>query len=162
VTGLATIQSAFQELSRAYIAHTNTILAGGTVSSQELLVLSNPFARDAFTLQSALSPSAGGVLSDAGGPPKRSKRVHDPNAPKRPLTPFFLYMQSARSVIAEDLGGDVSKGAVSAEGIRRWASMPEAQKQVSFFFYSLLQFPFSLFWKLQCFEEFGSSIARVC
>lgn len=54
---------------------------------------------------------------------ERKKRTHDPNAPKRPLTPYFLYMQTARPIIANDLGTDAPKGAVQEEGQRRWSTM---------------------------------------
>lgn len=62
---------------------------------------------------------------------ERKKRTHDPNAPKRPLTPYFLYMQHARSIIANDLGADAPKGAVQEEGQRRWAQMSPTEKKVS-------------------------------
>lgn len=64
---------------------------------------------------------------------ERKKRQHDPNAPKRPLTPYFLYMQTARPIIANDLGADAPKGAVQEEGQRRWAAMTPAEKTVSYF-----------------------------
>lgn len=63
---------------------------------------------------------------------ERKKRTIDPNAPKRPLTPYFLYMQHARSIIANDLGTEAPKGAVQEEGQRRWANMSPHEKQVSF------------------------------
>jgi hypothetical protein len=59
---------------------------------------------------------------------ERKKRTHDPNAPKRPLTPYFLYMQHARSIIANDLGAEAPKGAVQEEGQRRWANMSAQEK----------------------------------
>ncbi|KAI5864904.1 hypothetical protein GGS23DRAFT_562312 [Durotheca rogersii] len=59
---------------------------------------------------------------------ERKKRTHDPNAPKRPLTPYFLYMQTARPIIANDLGQDAPKGAVQEEGQRRWGSMTPNEK----------------------------------
>ena len=62
---------------------------------------------------------------------ERKKRTHDPNAPKRPLTPYFLYMQHARSIIANDLGTEAPKGAVQEEGQRRWAHMSPHEKKVS-------------------------------
>ena len=71
------------------------------------------------------NPSAGDVK------PQKKKRAHDPNAPKRPLTPYFLYMQTARPIIAGDLGPDVAKGAVSTEGVKRWNAMDTGDKQVS-------------------------------
>ncbi|KAI1819747.1 hypothetical protein F4861DRAFT_525785 [Xylaria intraflava] len=74
----------------------------------------------------------GGQLSDLlpHGEEKRErkKRTHDPNAPKRPLTPYFLYMQTARPIIANDLGADAPKGAVQEEGQRRWTSMSPQEK----------------------------------
>jgi len=59
---------------------------------------------------------------------ERKKRTHDPNAPKRPLTPYFLYMQTARPIIASDLGEDAPKGAVQEEGQRRWSVMNASEK----------------------------------
>ncbi|KAI1759444.1 hypothetical protein GGR53DRAFT_513564 [Hypoxylon sp. FL1150] len=74
----------------------------------------------------------GGQLADFGvhseEKKERKKRTHDPNAPKRPLTPYFLYMQTARPIIANDLGQDAPKGAVQEEGQRRWASMTPQEK----------------------------------
>ena len=61
---------------------------------------------------------------------KKKKHAHDPNAPKRPLTPYFLYMQTARPIIAEDLGPDVAKGTVSTEGMWHWNAMATQDKQV--------------------------------
>lgn len=61
---------------------------------------------------------------------KRKKRAHDPNAPKRPLTAYFLYLQYARQIIANDLGEDAPKGAVQDEGLRRWNSMSPVEKAV--------------------------------
>ncbi|KAI1136014.1 hypothetical protein F5Y05DRAFT_392670 [Hypoxylon sp. FL0543] len=73
-----------------------------------------------------------GQFSELGGhveeKKERKKRTHDPNAPKRPLTPYFLYMQTARPIIASDLGQEAPKGAVQEEGQRRWASMTPGEK----------------------------------
>ncbi len=134
VTGLATLQDAIQTLSPAYIKHTNAVLgehgAGLDVESALAKLGDNPLLR-LGDLNRAASP-AKSVAAEAAGPDKkeRKKRQHDPNAPKRPLTPFFLYMQTARPIIAEDLGPDVAKGAVSTEGTRRWQIMNPDDKQV--------------------------------
>ena len=137
VTGLATLQSAIQDLSRAYIAHTNTVLLSGTTNPQDLLVLSNPLGQHGFAAsRSLLHP---GPAVGPGRLRKKAKRVHDPNAPKRPLTPYFLFMQHARHIIAEDLGGKASPGAVSTEGTRRWLAMPDDQKEVRSLSIALVQ-----------------------
>lgn len=71
----------------------------------------------------AVSP---GARIEAGG----KKRQRDPNAPKRALTPFFLYMHHNRARIAEELGPTARPKEVADEGTRRWTEMPEAQKEV--------------------------------
>jgi len=55
---------------------------------------------------------------------------HDPNAPKRALTPYFLYMQSARATIAKELGDSAKPKEVADEGTRRWTEMSPAEKSV--------------------------------
>ncbi|KAH6711648.1 hypothetical protein DL95DRAFT_394393 [Leptodontidium sp. 2 PMI_412] len=132
VTGLATLQDAIQTLSSAYIKHTNAVLgehgAGIDVDSALAKLGQNPLL-SLGDLNRAVSP-AKSVVADVPDKKERKKRQHDPNAPKRPLTPFFLYMQTARPIIAEDLGSDFGKGAVSTEGTRRWGTMAAEDKQL--------------------------------
>ena len=95
----------------------------------------NPLLGPLANLQRAVTPAvnnapAATAESAALDKKERKKRQHDPNAPKRPLTPFFLYMQTARPIIAKDLGPDVAKGAVSDEGTRRWKEMEEKDRAV--------------------------------
>lgn len=138
MTGLATLQDAIQTLSTAYIKHTNAVLgehgAGLDVGSALSKLGDNPLLGPLANLQRAVSPAnnAAAALAEGAAPDKkeRKKRQHDPNAPKRPLTPFFLYMQTARPIIATDLGSEVAKGAVSAEGTRRWKEMAEGDRTV--------------------------------
>ena len=89
--------------------------------------LMNSFDTAAATFASIPIPEVAAPIEEKK---ERKKRQHDPNAPKRPLTPYFLYMQHARSIIGQDLGTDAPKGAVQEEGQRRWASMLPAEKQV--------------------------------
>ncbi|KAH9906329.1 hypothetical protein F4778DRAFT_725450 [Xylariomycetidae sp. FL2044] len=94
-----------------------------------------PFDNGAGSSMQAFITSLDGMNATLGefAPPveekkERKKRTHDPNAPKRPLTPYFLYMQTARPIIAQDLGVDAPKGAVQEEGQRRWSSMGPSDK----------------------------------
>jgi len=132
VTGLATLQDAIQTLSSAYIKHTNAVL-GDHSTSQEIdsslaKLGDNPLLLG--DLQRAPSPARSAVADHPPEKKERKKRQHDPNAPKRPLTPFFLYMQTARPIIFEDLGPEAAKGAVSNEGTRRWGIMEPDDKQL--------------------------------
>jgi HMG-box domain len=133
IVALATLQSSVQDLSRAYINHANTVLApgrGGALDSNLTNILS----------ESGLltGPAAGGsapatatVEPEVEGKKKRKRTPHDPNAPKRALTPYFLYMQSARAQIAKELGDSAKPKEVADEGTRRWTQMPQTEKTVS-------------------------------
>ena len=63
---------------------------------------------------------------------KRKRAPHDKNAPKRPVTPYFLYMQTARPLIAREMEPGVSAKEVADEGTRRWNDMPSEEREVSF------------------------------
>ncbi|OBT65502.1 hypothetical protein VE03_04980 [Pseudogymnoascus sp. 23342-1-I1] len=133
VTGLATLQDAIQTLSSAYIKHTNAYLgdnpaAGLEVESALSRLGDNPLLSGLTGGFRAPTPAISAPGPDAKK--EKKKRVHDPNAPKRPLTPYFLYMQTARPIIAGDLGPEVAKGAVSNEGVRRWRDMEDYDKSL--------------------------------
>lgn len=131
VTGLATLQSAVQDLSRAYIAHTNTVIGKGPGSSLELMNLTNPLGVDETLFRVAATPAPGAVTDGEGGKKKRKRAPHDTNAPKRALTPYFLYMQTARPLIATQMKPGYKAKEVADEGTKRWAAMPKAEKDVS-------------------------------
>ncbi|MCJ1273058.1 hypothetical protein MMC21_000847 [Puttea exsequens] len=128
VTGLATLQSAVSDLSRAYIAHTDTVIGRGNSSSLEQLNISNPLSGD-NALFSARAPTPAPVIEVPVEGKKRKRAPHDKNAPKRALTPFFLYLQQARNTIAKELGDGKSAKEVQDEGGRRWRSMTDDDKQ---------------------------------
>ncbi|KAL9593666.1 MAG: hypothetical protein Q9219_007448 [cf. Caloplaca sp. 3 TL-2023] len=127
VTGLATLQSAVQDLSRAYITHTNTIIGKGPGSSLELLNFANPLGGEngLFSGQKATPVP----VAEQGEVKKRKRAPHDKNAPKRPITPYFLYMSYAREGIARDMGSGSTAKQVADEGTHRWNSMGEEEKQ---------------------------------
>lgn len=146
IGGLATLQEAIQSVSSAYIKHTNAVLgehgAGYDIDTALSKLGENPLLGSLGALQRAASPVVIKAVDQAPEKKERKKRQHDPNAPKRPLTPFFLYMQTARPIIAKDLG-DVPKGEVSSEGTKRWTDMAPKDKAVSdvtrnFFFSPIL------------------------
>ncbi|KAI9892690.1 MAG: hypothetical protein M1814_001110 [Vezdaea aestivalis] len=132
LAGLGSLQTAVHNLSNGFIAHSNTIL--GLPATQELLPLTSGLEDPNFralpinSLPLNHTSPDGDDAGDKGEKKKKKKRYHDPDAPKRPLTPYFLYMQSARALIAEDLGPNAKPGEVSNEGTARWQSMPEAEK----------------------------------
>ena len=131
VTGLATLQSAVQDLSRAYIAHTNTVLGKGSGSSLELLNFANPIGGENGLFSGRLATPGPAPVAEQGEVKKRKRAPHDKNAPKRPVTPYFLYMQYAREGIAKEMGPSAPAKQVADEGTRRWNTMPDSEKAVS-------------------------------
>ncbi|KAI9837024.1 MAG: hypothetical protein M1819_000673 [Sarea resinae] len=144
VTSLATLQSAVQDISRAYINHTNGLLGRPVMGNPlEIFSLSANAVTNAATsllANPAATPAAeNGVLAQRSATPgglddpdskKRKRKPHDPNAPKRPLTPYFLFMHHARKNITKDLGESAKPGDISAEGTRQWSAMSEEQKDL--------------------------------
>ena len=130
VTGLATLQSAVSDLSRAYIAHTDTVIGRGNSSSLEQLNISNPLSGE-NALFGARGPTPAPTTEVPGEGKKRKRAPHDKNAPKRALTPFFLYLQTARNSIAEEMGPGKTAKEVQDEGGSRWRAMSDEDKSVS-------------------------------
>lgn len=118
-----TIQDLIKSFSQDYLRQTNLLLGQATNLDNgiDFDQITNTFGNFAPV---QLAPPVAPVEEKK----ERKKRTHDPNAPKRPLTPYFLYMQTARPIIANDLGEDAPKGAVQEEGQRRWSVMGAAEK----------------------------------
>jgi hypothetical protein len=121
-----TIQDLMRSFSQDFLRQTNLLIGESTNldDGAELERMAGQFANMANMIPAAFVPPQ----PPAEEKKERKKRTHDPNAPKRPLTPYFLYMQTARPIIANDLGDQVPKGAVQDEGQRRWSVMSPAEK----------------------------------
>ncbi|PFH57991.1 hypothetical protein XA68_14315 [Ophiocordyceps unilateralis] len=121
---LTTIMELLRSFTADYVRQTNLLMGEPTAEPSQGDLLSS-FENAAAQLIMPVPEMAVPVEEKK----ERKKRTHDPNAPKRPLTPYFLYMQHARSIIANDLGVDSPKGAVQEEGQRRWAHMAPHEKR---------------------------------
>jgi hypothetical protein len=120
---LQTIQDLIRSFSQDYLRQTNLLIGEGTN-----LENGGELDRIAGSLTNLIPAALAAPQPPVEEKKERKKRTHDPNAPKRPLTPYFLYMQTARPIIANDLGDQVPKGAVQEEGQRRWSVMTPAEK----------------------------------
>ena len=69
--------------------------------------------------------------ADKGESKKRKSPFHDKNAPKRPVTPYFLYMQTARLQIAAELAPNYTAKEIANEGTARWNEMKPEEREVS-------------------------------
>ncbi|KAG7817010.1 hypothetical protein KL909_005361 [Ogataea angusta] len=63
---------------------------------------------------------------------KRKRAPKDPNAPKKPLTSFFLYSNAMRDIIVKErmLSGEssLSQPEIAQETSRRWKELSESEK----------------------------------
>ncbi|CEJ54094.1 hypothetical protein PMG11_00417 [Penicillium brasilianum] len=122
---LMALQSYIADLSKAYVEHVNNVINGDSAT------IDIPAMPTGLTFHAEAARAASpGVKSEAGGPKKRKRAPVDPNAPKRALTPYFLYMQQNRTKIAEDLGGSAKPKDVADEGTRRWQTMDPKEKEI--------------------------------
>ncbi|KIX00809.1 uncharacterized protein Z518_09874 [Rhinocladiella mackenziei CBS 650.93] len=131
IVALATLQSSVQDLSRAYIQHANTVLTPGKHGLTPIDSNLTSILTESGLLTGRPADAAPAAAEPEGdGKKKRKRTPHDPNAPKRALTPYFLYMQSARATIAKELGDSAKPKEVADEGTRRWTEMSPAEKSV--------------------------------
>ena len=132
IVALATLQHSVQDLSRAYIQHANTVLAPGKQGLTPIDAnLTNILTESGLLTGRPAEAAPVAIEAETDGKKKRKRTPHDPNAPKRALTPYFLYMQSARATIAKELGDSAKPKEVADEGTRRWTEMNPGEKSVS-------------------------------
>ncbi|KAI1619743.1 hypothetical protein EDD37DRAFT_642118 [Exophiala viscosa] len=131
IVALATLQSSVQDLSRAYIQHANTVLTPGKHGLNPIDANLTSILTESGLLAGRPADAAPAAPeAEVDGKKKRKRTPHDPNAPKRALTPYFLYMQSARAHIAKELGDSAKPKEVADEGTRRWTEMSPGDKSV--------------------------------
>jgi hypothetical protein len=142
--GLTHVQNGLNELLRAYMQHTASVLAGENIAEtlqlpSHITTTANAAIEAASTAANALTSAVTGAAPSKPLKRKREKKVKDPNAPKRPLTAMFLYASAAREIVKNDLaaalGPDekIQPNAVNLEITKRWNEMADEDKEVSNF-----------------------------
>jgi hypothetical protein len=128
VTGLTSLTGGINTLITAYIGHTNQLLSGQGAAAEGLDTTQlNAFLSNAGLAAQQGTPAVATVKKEKK---KRVKKEKDPDAPKRPLTAFFLFSTNARERIKEELVNP-SPVEVNNEILRRWNEMDPPSKQVS-------------------------------
>jgi len=121
------LNGAIEGAIKAYITHSNNVLEGTEALNHESLnILSNISRHVAQAGQNIKD-------EDVDEKPKRKPRTvkpKDPNAPKRPLTAYLLYLEEMRPIIQQDLGEGQRRGDISAEGTKRWHQLTSGEQQV--------------------------------
>lgn len=138
------LSSSIDRAVKAYIDHTNVVLAGDpSLASLDVSMLQQPFndiaAPQLAQLALAHQQSEGQAQQqsappavDADGKKKRNYKPRDPNAPKRPLTAYFRYLQEQRGPLAQqmakDNNGPGKPGDISKAATERWKAMSEDEQ----------------------------------
>ncbi|KAF1914345.1 hypothetical protein BDU57DRAFT_519290 [Ampelomyces quisqualis] len=147
-TGLTGVQNGLNDLLRAYMQHTHSIVAGEDVDFERLQLPASIAATanavmEAATATHSVGQAITGSSQTVEGATadriikkrKREKKIKDPNAPKKPLTAAFLYAQTARPIVRADLeaslgpGQALEKNAVNLEVTKRWNELAEDEKE---------------------------------
>ena len=67
----------------------------------------------------------------------RKNNIMDPNAPKKPLSAFFMFLQRIRTsphLFADVFGDEEETAKQSVLALQKWRSMTDAERQVIIFF----------------------------
>jgi hypothetical protein len=140
VSGLSNISNALNEFVRSYVQHTNKWVGteASLATGVELAGMANLFnsstAGATAPLTAAINAAVEGAVDKKGKKEKKPRKQKDPNAPKRPLTAYFLYTMSARPIVKQDFedNGTVATAQdISNEILKRWNEMTEEEKNVS-------------------------------
>ncbi|TID26382.1 hypothetical protein E2P81_ATG00859 [Venturia nashicola] len=127
VTGLTTLTSGIHVLITAYINHSNQLLSGQGVEGFDTAEINKVFSTGG--IPPLASAGAGATLVPLKKEKKkRVKKEKDPDAPKRPLTAFFLFSTNARDLVKRE-NPDSTPVEVNNEILRRWNQMDEPEKQ---------------------------------
>lgn len=67
----------------------------------------------------------------------RKSNIKDPNAPKKPLSAYFMFLQRIRAnpkLVLDIFGDETETTKQSVLAAAKWRSMTDAERQVRFFF----------------------------
>jgi hypothetical protein len=109
------LSNSIDKAVKAYIDHTQSVLDGDETLDLSLLIAPFDNLQGAVAIQHAIASTAADDLDGGKKKRKRNYKARDPNAPKRPLTAYFRYLQENRTRIAAEMAdgsretGDVGK-----------------------------------------------------
>ena len=127
ITGLSNLENGVHELRRTYISYFNSRLPEGHPARVNM-----PFFPALYPGDNGVArPRAETPGGAADGGAKRKRKPHDPNAPKRALTSYFLFMRDNKPLIKE-ANPDWTAAQISTESEKRWENITEDDKAVSF------------------------------
>ena len=137
------LSSSIDRAVKAYIEHTNVVLSGdASLASLDVSMLQQPFYDLAapqlaqLALAHQQNDAHGSAPAEVDGKKKRNYKPRDPNAPKRPLTAYFRYLQEQRGPTGEQMAKDNANGTgkpgkpgdISKAVTENWKNMSDAEQ----------------------------------
>lgn len=97
----------------------------------------------------------------------RRSNIKDPNAPKKPLSAYFMFLQQIRAnprLVAEIFGDETETTKQSVLAAAKWRSMTDAERQVGhlFFFFPIFVLNFFYTLAVPCTSRAGKDGIRSC
>jgi hypothetical protein len=145
VTSMTMLRNAADEASRAGLAYFDLVAHGVPVivngaSGDLSRALSHPPNRGHTGEPESVgrkrkslgdgADAAGDATGDVKRRRKRTVKPKDPNAPKKPATPYFLFCTEGRATVKSDMGENADFREVQAELKKRWDELPIEEKKV--------------------------------
>jgi len=130
VTSMAMLQNAANEASRAGLAYFD-LVAHGVPIGIGMNGEGMHYAR-AMSLPPGRAMTEEPEYDGLKRKRKRSAKPKDPNAPKKPATPFFLFCSQGRATVKSDMGEGTEFRDIQAELKKRWEELPIEEKRVRF------------------------------
>lgn len=128
---MSNLENGVHELRRTYISYFNSRLPEGHPARVNMPFFPAIYAGDGNGVARPRAETPGGIATEGGI--KRKRKPHDPNAPKRALTSYFLFMRDNKPAI-KDANPGWTAAQISAESEKRWENITEEEKAVSALF----------------------------
>ena len=122
---MAMLRNAADEASRAGLAYFDLVAHGVSIGSN-----GDAYANFARAMSAPPGRAMTEEPEDGKRKRKRTVKIKDPNAPKKPATPFFLFCSEGRPTVKSDMGEGVAFSEIQAELKRRWEELSLDEKKV--------------------------------
>lgn len=121
------LRNAAEEASRAGLAYFDLVAHGVNMGAN-----GDAFANFARAMSAPPGRAQTDELDAGDGKRKRKRtvKIKDPNAPKKPATPFFLFCSEGRATVKSDMGEGVAFQDIQHELKRRWEELTVDEKKV--------------------------------
>jgi hypothetical protein len=134
VTSMIMLRNAADEASRTGLAYFDMVTASVNGNGPSMSTAPSPSFSRAISVPVGLRAQTEDPegADDNKRKRKRQSKPKDPDAPKKPPTPFLLFCQEGRTTVKSDMGPAVKYPEVQEELRRRWEQLSADERTVGF------------------------------